>query len=127
MDTIILAREPFVSQAAKELPDSFVRALNGRVVRAADLAVSGHVFYCGVIDYTPTFLVKSQTNGRFYRVQGRGETWQECECPDNQRGNRCKHGLAVWIALRAVELQKQFEFEWDQAFGAHAAREVRNG
>lgn len=56
-------------------------------------------------------------------MQGRGETWQNCQCQDNRHGNRCQHGLAVMFALLAVELERQFQAEWDAAFDAQEAHE----
>lgn len=74
------------------------------------------IFDRGVVDHVPTFSIQSQRRHKFYKVQGRGETWQICSCPDNGRGYRCKHGLAVAFALRAVELEAQFRAEWEAAF-----------
>ena len=122
----IVAREPFVRQAAKEFveghPD-LQRVLNGRIEKAIDLAASGLVFDQGVMDYTPTYLVWSRSRDTFYHVQGRGETWQNCGCPDSRRGNRCQHGLAVVFALRAVKLEQQFRTKWDAIFHTGDERE----
>lgn len=121
MNNPILAREPFVSQAAKEFIEAYpgmARALNGRIEKAIDLAASSMVFDQGVIDFAPTFFVKSLNTDASYTVQGRGETWQTCSCLDNRLGNRCQHGLAIVFALRAVQLEREFRAEWDALFHA---------
>ncbi len=126
MPHVIICREPFIRQAAKEFVDEYpesARVLNNRIEKAIDLVESGLVVDVGVIDYTPTFAVKSQTKKIFYKVEGRGETWQICTCPDNQAGNRCKHGLAVLFALNAVTLEEEFRVEWEAAFPDEAREE----
>ncbi len=119
MSKPIICKEPFVRQAAQEFAEKYpeaTRRLNHRIEKAADLAATGMIIDLGVIDLTPTFAVRSQTSQIFYRVQGRGETWQICSCPDNQKGYHCKHGLAALFALRALELEQQFRSQWEAAF-----------
>ncbi len=128
MSHVIICHEPFVRQAAKEYIDHYpesARDLNHRIEKAADLAASGLVIDLGTIDYAPTFAVKSQSRNIFYKVEGRGETWQICTCPDNQKGFRCKHGLAVMFAIRARELEEEFRREWEAAFPEEARGEER--
>ncbi len=104
----IICRTPFVRQAAREFVDrhpELARRLNHRIEKAIDLAETGMVYELAVVETTPTYVVKSQTNGSYYTVEGRGETWQVCTCPDNQKGNHCEHGLAILFALRSIELE----------------------
>ena len=56
------------------------------------------------------YLVKSQSQaGLPYYVQASGDSQAECTCPDHQRGNTCKHSLAVMIHEERLADQARYD------------------
>lgn len=111
MATPILPQHGLVLQVAHTFAENYpqlARKANGRIQKAIDLAVSGYVT---VVCHNRA-LVRSQTRKVHYTVStGAFGAWASCDCPDNRRGNTCKHILAVEFAVRAykIELRRTIE------------------
>jgi len=79
-------------QFRSEYPE-LARKCNGRMEKAIDLAMSGHVESWGA----DGFAVGSQTSATVYGVSLVGEvTEHTCSCKDTWIGY-CKHRLAAWL------------------------------
>jgi len=108
----IVAREQTLVKTAHELRTNypvFAQKANGRIERALDLALSGFVFGT---DDPDTFWVRSQdprakANEGYYVEIRNGQS--TCQCMDFERGNKCKHIIATWIAIQAEQADAEFD------------------
>lgn len=98
----------WIDQAAQKVratlsPES-IRAFNGRLERALELAKSGAVTAMADADHPRRFRVNSSAAGHPpYEVDLDAKT---CTCPDSQKGNACKHRMAAYYVEQASKLRR---------------------
>lgn len=126
MDKQIIVQEKFVVKAARQWahfhPVTAALA-NGRMEKAIDLAVSGHVRAQG----QGLYIVLGQTTAKAYAVYTGGAS-DTCECPDGALHDYCKHILAALFASQAqategYEREKAIEREQEQIERAEIERD----
>jgi hypothetical protein len=77
---------------------------NGRIERAVEIV--SRVGACRTDPRPGIWLVESQSGNGYYEVNTETRT---CTCPDSQKGNLCKHRLAIGFHLSSVNWITEYQ------------------
>lgn len=124
MNTQIIPQAPFVQQALEQFKEQFPHFSSkpsnvARIHKAADAVLAGRV---RSTNDPHTFVVTSNSDSNgCYLVNTQAHS---CECLWSTHGKCCTHRIEVRLALTALELQKQFDYEQAQQRQREALAEM---